>query len=417
MKYFGTDGTRAIFNDEFLALAYKIGFVLSSTGNSILVAVDTRESGELVAEAFISGAKENLSKVVFGGIMPTPALSVATKKGNFDYGVMITASHNPKEYNGIKIFDKNGYKLSDETLGKIEKKIDEVSVKSFSHFESISDKPLSIYLESLNNIPKPKKTVKVLVDCANGSTIKTAKAFEGFASELVLTGTQGFINENSGVFFVEQAIEKKKEANADIGFVFDGDGDRVICIDENDEILNGDIILYILSKYLLRQGLLKAKAVVGTVYSSVALERSLNVLGVSLIRTAVGDKYVSETMRKLRLPLGAESSGHVIFNATTGDGLRTALLLTYLASIVPLKDRKSGFVSSVISERNYPFDIKLYTKLKADSEKYKNSLGRNGRIIIRKSGTEPIIRVLVESDEEKILDEIFESMDKATNKS
>lgn len=416
MKYFGTDGTRAIFDDNFLLLAYKIGFVLGSKDNSILIATDTRESGKLVADAFISGAKKNLSSVTYSGIMPTPALSVATRKGTFDFGVMITASHNPKEYNGIKIFDRNGYKLSDDCLAEIEKKIDESPVGEIFPGEKESALPLSVYFESLKNIPRPVKPLKILVDCAAGATVKTVGMFEQFASELVLTGTDGFINDGSGVFFVEQAKEKKKQTNADLAFVFDGDGDRVICIDENDEIINGDVILYILSKYLLRQGRLKSKTVVGTVYSSVALERSLNVLGVSLVRTAVGDKYVSETMRKYRLPLGAESSGHVILNTTTGDGLRTALLLTYLASIIPLNERKSGFMSGFVVEKTYPFDYNLYTKLKNDSEKYKSFLGKNGRIIIRKSGTEPIIRVLAESDEEKKIDEVLSSIEKTIKK-
>lgn len=406
MKYFGTDGFRAIFDDKFLETAYKTGYALSSVYKSFLVARDTRESGELVAKAFISGAIKNGATVSYAGILPTPALSVAVKNDFYEIGVIITASHNPKEYNGIKIFDGNGYKLSDNALKELEIKIDESPVGDYFYLPPTSKTALSTYLDSLKRIPKPKKPLKVLVDCSAGATVRTAKIFEEFGLNTVYIGTSGTINENSGVFFVDNAVKIKKEVGADLAFVFDGDGDRVICIDENNEILNGDAILYILTKYLIKQGGLKKKTVVGTVYSSVALERSLNVLGVTLVRTSVGDKYVSDTMKKFSYPLGAESSGHVIFNVTTGDGVRTALILCYLASVVPLKERKTGFMHGIVKELTYPFGEESYKKLKSYAENYKSTFGKNGRMLVRKSGTEPIIRVLLESDDESIIAKI-----------
>lgn len=401
MKYFGTDGVRFIYSNELVTLAYKIGYALAKSYDRIIVAVDTRDSSEQLALSFTSGAVKGGATVSYGGIMPTPTLAFAVRDGFYKIGAMITASHNPPEYNGIKLFDGEGYKLTEKELIKIENEIDKIDFGEFTFLPPKISLPIEMYIEKVTKIAKPQKPVKVLVDTASGATTVTApKAFGELGIDADFIGLEGTINTGVGVFFVDKALEIKKEKNLDLAFIFDGDGDRIIAIDEENQILDGDIIIYILAKWLLSENKLVNNTVVGTVYSSLGLEKSLANLGINLIRTNVGDKYISEKLRRDQLSLGGESSGHIIYNSTTGDGLKTALLLTWLASVIPLSERRKGYYRTPKAEMNFPYSEELWNELSKKINEIKSISDSSGRILLRKSGTEPLIRLMFENTEE-----------------
>lgn len=401
MKYFGTDGVRLIYSNELVTLAYKIGYALSKSYDRIIVAVDTRDSSEQLALSFTSGAVKGGATVSYGGIMPTPALAFAVRDGFYKIGAMITASHNPPEYNGIKLFDGEGYKLTEKELIKIEDEIDKIDFGNFTFLPPKISLPLELYIEKVTKIAKPQKKLKVLVDTASGATSVTApKAFRKLGIDVEFIGLEGTINTGVGVFFVDKALEIKKEKDCDLAFIFDGDGDRIIAIDEENQILDGDVILYILAKWLSSENKLVNNTVVGTIYSSLGLEKSLAKLGITLIRTNVGDKYISERLRRDQLSLGGESSGHIIYNSTTGDGLKTALLLTWLSSIMPLSERRKGFLKTPKAEINFPYSTELWKELSEKVNELKSNSDCNSRVILRKSGTEPLIRLMFENTDE-----------------
>lgn len=410
MKYFGTDGVRMIYSEKLVILSYKIGFSIGKSYDRILVAQDTRESGTTIARAFVSGAIKGGATVRFAGVLPTPALAYAVRNGFYKIGAMITASHNPSEYNGIKLFDGDGYKLTEKELIKIENEIDSIPFGELCFLPSIIQTPQENYIEKITKQEKPLKNLRILIDNANGATKVTSPlAFGKLGIDCEFIGMDGIINDKVGVFFLEKAIKIKKEKNCDLAFVFDGDGDRIIAIDEENQILDGDMILYILAKWLQSENKLTLNTVVGTEYSSLGLEKSLQELNISLIRTKVGDKYISEKIRRDQLTLGGESSGHIIFNSTTGDGLKTALNLVYLASLSPLCKRKEGYKKTPRMEINLPYSDEKWTELSQKTKKL--SSDKNGRILLRKSGTEPLIRLLFENTDESIFNdwkEIFE---------
>ncbi len=405
MKYFGTDGIRELFSESLVEKVYKVGYSFSKSFDVILVAKDTRESGEKLALAFISGAVAGGATTVYAGILSTPALSFAVRNGYYKGGAMITASHNPSEYNGIKLFDGEGYKLCEGELNLIEEDLDRIPLGRFFFLPPISDRPKELYLDFLRNLSKPETPLSVLIDCANGATADIAK--KAFSTEYfspTFIGTEGIINENCGVFYVEKARDIKKQMGLDLAFIFDGDGDRIVVVDEENEILDGDIILYILAKWLFESDKLKRRKVVGTVYSSIGLEKSLKNLEIDFERTKVGDRFIAEVLRREFLPLGGESSGHIIYNQTTGDGVRIALFLSWLSSIKPLSKRKAGYIYSKRKTFDIDYNDSLYSRL-TNLEKEFNSNHTDSRILVRKSGTEPKIRILIESENEKELEE------------
>lgn len=406
MKYFGTDGVRLIYSQTLVELAYKIGFSLGRNYDRILVATDTRESGVTIARSFISGAIKGGATVSYGGILPTPALAYAVRDGFYKIGAMITASHNPHEYNGIKLFDGEGYKLTEKELVKIENELDEIPFGETSFLSPEISTPKELYIQKIRKVPKPEKDISVLCDCANGATSVTAPvAFRQNGINCEFIGLSGIINSGVGVFFLDKAREIKKQRGLDLAFVFDGDGDRLIAIDEENKILDGDVILFILAKWLKSQNKLPQNIVVGTEYSSLALEESLKSENISLIRTKVGDKYIAEKMRREFLSLGGESSGHIIYNSTTGDGVRTALLLSYLASLSPLCKWRSGYVETQRAEVNFPYSDELWEELSAKTKSILESSNGKGLILLRKSGTEPLVRLLLESADESAFSE------------
>lgn len=416
MKYFGTDGIRRLYSDELTQIAYKTGFALSKIADDILIAEDTRSTSPILCKALASGAIYGGATVTLSGIMPTPSLSQAVKNGHYDAGVMITASHNPKEYNGIKVFDENGFKIGDETISEIERLIEVAPDIRREIMPPRSDIERELYIKKLSEVLKPQRHLSILLDCSNGATTKTAPfVFNNPNVSTQIIGVSGDINDECGVFFLEEAKAKKIEAGADLAFVFDGDGDRIMCIDEENEILDGDMILYILAKEYLKKGKLTGATIAGTLFSSMALEKSLAKHGIKLIRSQVGDRFLVDEMIKYNCPIGAEPSGHVVIESNTGDGVKTAVVLTCLASTIPLSKRKEGYLHTHMSEISVPFSESNLRKALEEAscfEKGADDLTR--RMLVRRSGTEPVIRILIESESKTLTDTIVEKLLKQT---
>lgn len=404
LQYFGTDGIRGIIGKDLdLDFFVKAGYALSKLENSpkILIGMDTRPNGEQIKDKLIEGLCAGNAKVSVAGVVSTAGLCYLTKTLNFDYGVMITASHNPSEYNGIKIFTKKGYKINENQEYFIEKHLKMPKKLKKMQFDTISTQP---YLDYLNSINKRKfKNLKVFIDCANGATSGYAKGvLENLGLNVVAINTQGEINKNASVLDKTTFITNFKHSNAEIGFCFDGDGDRVMCITKETGILDGDKILYILSRYF------KQKFVVGTIMTNYGLEQNLKKLGIRLFRTQVGDRNIAKLMKKKNYLLGAEESGHVIIKdlLTTGDGLITALVLLKIYAT-----NKHLFTDASKIKMLPTFNKKIYTtnkeivkdkQIQALIEEQNKLISRHGRIIVRPSGTEPLIRVTIECDDEAL---------------
>lgn len=417
-KYFGTDGIRGIYGKDLTCeLATKVGFSLTKTSKNprIVVGMDTRPSGKELLNAFASGVCCGGGSVYYAGVISTPGVAYLTRFFGFDYGVVITASHNPVEYNGIKIFDKNGYKINENQENLIEKRLFLPQItKNIKTKEVLPD----AYFEYIFSVSKYDLSgIKIFLDCSNGALGNYAtRIFEKTGAKVISKNLFGEINKDASVLDVELFAKNMKEANADIGFCFDGDGDRVMCITSNGRVLDGDDILYILARYK------KQKCVVGTIMSNLGIEKSLNKIGAHMIRTNVGDRNIARVMKSKRYTLGAEESGHVIIGdlTTTGDGLLTAM---YLMNIY--KERKDLFDCA---EKLYKYPTKSckyktnnlkITKNKdfqSELKHIEDKLKQSGRIIVRPSGTEPVIRITVEHKDDtvasKIANEIIELIKK-----
>ncbi|MBO5884954.1 MAG: hypothetical protein J6Q51_04075, partial [Clostridia bacterium] len=405
LKYFGTDGIRGVYgeklNDE---LCIKVGYALSRICKKpkIIVGRDTRESGEKILKSLADGIASGNGEVYDAGVISTAGIAFLTRFLGFDYGVVITASHNPSEYNGIKIFNKNGYKLNENQEILLEnnvilpKKIKMAQVKKIKN---------DAYLEHLNSVCKYNlKNLKVFIDCSNGAISDYAiDVIKNTGAKVVAINTKGEINKNASVLNESVFVENMKKSKCDIGFCFDGDADRIMCITKNLQVLDGDKILYILSKYK------KEKCVVGTIMTNLAIEKHLKNNGTKLIRTVVGDKHIARIIKSKKYKFGAESSGHVIISdlTTTGDGLLTAL---YLLNVY--KERPKLFynaeqlnIYSTLSISVPTTNVSVLKNLNVVSviKKQERVLGKSGRVIVRASGTEPKIRITVEcKNKEKV---------------
>lgn len=413
MKYFGTDGIRRLFSEELLGIATKVGYALSKLATHILIAEDTRQSSPTLRNAVATGSIHGGATVTFAGIMPTPALSQAVRLGHYDLGVMITASHNPKEYNGIKVFDNNGFKIGDNTILEIEALLENAPDIKDSIMPPQTDIERTIYIDRLTEQLDPKKQLSVLLDCANGATMTTAPYI--FYHTNIIThiiGTKGDINDGCGVFFLNEAKERKIQEGAELAFIFDGDGDRIMCIDEENEILDGDTILYILAKDHMDKGELTNRSVAGTLFSSLALENSLKEIGIKLIRSQVGDRFLVDEMTKNGIRLGSEPSGHIVIDSNTGDGVKTAVVLANLSSSIPLSVRKRGYKHTYISETSLPFSDKAWEYVKSEAKLFMQDNNTTNRLLVRRSGTEPVIRILIETESKALNDTIFEKFQK-----
>ena len=438
-KYFGTDGIRARSNSEKLngLTLMKLGMALGQyfkTGDHrhrVVIGKDTRLSGYMIEQAVTSGLLSMGMDVFLFGPIPTPAVAMLTKSMRADLGIMITASHNKFEDNGLKIFDKDGNKLSDETELKIEELMNSSLEKSLINSESIGrakrlEDANARYVEFLKNtFPKSQRLdgLKIVVDCANGASyISAPLILWELGAEVIEIGNSpdGFnINENCGSTDTRLLSEKVIEEKADIGLALDGDGDRIIISDENGHIVDGDQILGLLSLDLKNRGQLLQNKVVGTSMTNKGLEKKFNDHGIELVRTDVGDRYVKEKMIQENLNIGGEQSGHIIMRdfTNTGDGMVVALQI--LSVLMSNKKNVSGLMKffepipqKLINVQVHSRDILENEKTNNFFSQIKEKVADQGRIIVRMSGTEPLLRVMVECKTEKRLNEISDQVEK-----
>ena len=440
-KYFGTDGFRGEANKNLTAEhAYKIGRFLGwyygrgkEEGEKckIVIGKDTRLSSYMFEYALVSGLTASGAEAYLLHVTTTPSVSYVARTEDFDCGIMISASHNPYYDNGIKLINSNGEKMDEETILKIEAYIDGLSGEiPFATRENIGrtvDYAMGRnryigYLISLAT--RSYKNKKVGLDCANGSAWMIAKSvFDALGAKTYVINNEPDgtnINTNCGSTHIEGLQKLVKEKGLDVGFAFDGDADRCLCVDENGNVVNGDMIIYIYGCYLKERGKLAGNKVVTTVMSNFGLYKALDEAGIEYEKTAVGDKYVYENMSANGYRVGGEQSGHIIFRkyATTGDGILTAIkmmevmlekkkTLAELAAPVPVYPQvlKNIRVTDKAAAQNDP-DVQA--AVQAVGEK----LGSDGRILVRESGTEPVVRVMVEAGEEtlceKYVDEVID---------
>ncbi len=429
-KLFGTDGIRGITNKEPMTsdTALKIGQAVGylsrrrDSHSRIIIGKDTRLSGYMLENALASGITSTGSDVILVGPMPTPGIAFITENMDADCGIVISASHNPFEDNGIKIFFAEGFKLTDEQENEIEKLV-------------YSDKLPSL-LSSPNRIGKVWKEedargryivflkhtfprhmnlagMKIVIDCANGATYRVAPTlFTEMRADTVSINTDpdGLnINHNCGTLHPEVLIDKVLEEKADIGLAFDGDGDRLVAVDEKGDIVTGDHMLAVCARKMKEEGILKNNIVVSTVMSNIGLSIAFERIGIKEVRTKVGDRYVLEEMHKRGAVLGGENSGHIIFrnHHTTGDGIIAALQLLAIMKKEnkPLSElsREMEVFPQVIQniKVNSKPDLKGIPEIAEIIEKAEKELADKGRVFVRYSGTQKLCRVMVEAPTEE----------------
>ena len=406
-KYFGTDGIRGVPNKKLtIELVTKLGQALSQLNNKdVVVATDTRISKDMLAQAITAGALSRGINVHFVGVIPTPALIYYSYVKGY-IGIMITASHNPYTDNGIKVLNR-GFKLSDEEERKIEESID--CPKEYDGEIGILIDEVNAKLDYLSFINKylKKSNLKIALDCANGATYQTAKeVFSKVTDKLIIVADSPNgknINNNCGSTHLELLKNTILENQCDIGFAFDGDGDRVLCIDSKGNIIDGDKLIYLLAMYLKSKNKLKDNTVVLSIMSNLGLLKKLNELGIKIIETPVGDKYIIKALKDNNLSVGGENSGHIIVPDVlhTGDGVLNALLVTNLLSETNTKIESwfeeihmyaDKMVNVIVSDRNKVINNE---KLLKRINEIKNELNNDCKIIVRASGTEELIRVSV----------------------
>ena len=423
-KYFGTDGVRGIANKELTPeIAFKLGriggYVLSqnhSGTKTVLVGKDTRISGYLLENALISGLLSSGVEVMRLGVITTPGVAFLTREMKATAGVMISASHNSFEDNGIKFFASNGFKLTDEQQDKIESLIDSEDElprpvgdelgRDSDYFEG-GQKYLSYLKSTINN---DFEGLKIALDNAHGATYSLAPyLFGDLEADTVTIGSSpdGLnINQNVGSTHPERLAETVKNEACDFGLAFDGDGDRIIAVDETGEIVDGDKIMFIIGKSMKEKGMLKHDTIVSTVMSNIGFYKAIEEVGLKSTKTKVGDRYVVEELRKNDFNLGGEQSGHIImmdYN-TTGDGLLTGI---HLASIIKETGKKlSELAKEVETFPQVLVNVKVTDKHNVTSnasvsdaiEAVEKEMDGNGRVLVRPSGTEPLVRVMVEAE-------------------
>lgn len=424
-KLFGTDGVRGVANVELTAeLAYKLGqagaYVLTGEAKhtpKILVGMDTRISGDMLESALIAGICSVGAEAVSVGVAPTPAIAYLTRLYQADAGIVISASHNPFEFNGIKFFNKNGYKLPDEIEDKIEtlildnsEMIPRPTGKSIG-FKSVKKTAIKDYTDFLmTTIDCDLKGIKVAIDCANGAAFEAAPivlSALGADTKVIHNSPNGInINNNCGSTHMNDLKEFVKETGSHIGIAFDGDADRMLAVDENGEFIDGDQIMAIIGLDMKNRGKLNKNAIVATVMSNLGLDILAKQEGLNIAKTRVGDRYVLEEMLESGYNLGGEQSGHVILldNNTTGDGLATAL---QLLSILKRSNKKMSELANVMqvlpqvlknakisNEKKHRYmEDELVSRLCQELE---TEFHGEGRVLIRPSGTEPLVRVMIE---------------------
>lgn len=432
-RLFGTDGIRGVANKELTCeLAYKIGragaYVLAKDKKDvkIVVGMDTRISGDMLEAALVAGICSVGADVFSVGIVPTPAVAYLTRELNAEAGVVISASHNPVEYNGIKFFGSNGYKLNDEIEEEIEEYIldgKEVPLSPIGERVGrriIVNNGTDMYKKFLRkSINVDFKGLKIAIDCGNGAAYKAApELIEELGADIEAIHNQPNgvnINVNCGSTRPEEVQKLVLSTGADIGISFDGDADRLIAVDEKGNVVDGDHVMAICGIHLKNKGKLKQDTVVATVMSNMGLDICLKKENINIVKTKVGDRYVIEEMLNNGYSLGGEQSGHIIFleHNTTGDGLLTAL---QLISVVKETGKKLSELAEVMNslpqvlvnakvsneKKNAYMEDEVVRK---EIEKLEEKFHGEGRVLIRPSGTEPLVRVMIEGkNQEEITD-------------
>lgn len=425
-KYFGTDGFRGEANmDLTVEHAFKIGRFLGWYFGRfhpcrVVIGKDTRRSSYMLEDALSAGLTSSGADVYLLHVTTTPSVSYIVRTENFDCGIMISASHNPFYDNGIKLLNSSGEKMEDEVIEKVEAYLDGHGDEvPYAHREKIGrtvdyDAGRNRYIGYLITLARHSyKGIKVGLDCANGSTWMIAKnVFETLGAETVVIANKpnGLnINENCGSTHIERLMETVRENHLDVGFAFDGDADRCLAVDEHGHLVDGDLIIYIYGTYMKEKEHLTNNTVVATVMSNFGFFKALDKAGIQYVKTAVGDKNVYEAMRNGGYALGGEQSGHIIFSkyANTGDGVLTAMKLmqVMLDKKVPLSKLAEPvdiypqvLKNARVTDRDAAMGDPHVKQAMAEVE---SELGDTGRLLVRKSGTEPLLRVMVEAPDKE----------------
>ena len=449
-KYFGTDGIRRIANTELTPeLVYKVAkagaYVLAKHSDhnpTILIGRDTRLSGTLIESAMVAGFLSYGANVKLLGVIPTPAVAYLTRKLNADASVVISASHNTYEFNGIKYFSNKGMKIPDSLEEEIEEvmdssKIDELTAISnkigvSEYREDLIDEYVYFFRKNFDDVIDKlnREDFIVGIDTANGATYKVAdKVFTtlGIKHIVINNNPNGInINQNCGSTHLNSLKKFVKENKLSLGVAFDGDGDRCLAVDENGNEIDGDMIMAIISNYLRKKGKLEKDTIVATVMSNLGLHKYARDNGLELVQTNVGDRYVLEEMLKDGYNLGGEQSGHIIFldYNPTGDGILTSLML--IQAILE-ENKKASELTKIIrlypqvlvnakvdSNKKYDYDKDL--EINDAIEKLEKEFAGNGRVLIRASGTEPLVRVMIEGENQEYITKKAEEIAKLIEK-
>ena len=418
-KYFGTDGFRGEANVNLTAMhAFKVGRFLGWYYGrfhkcSVVIGKDTRRSSYMFEDALSAGLTSTGADVYLLHVATTPSVSYVVRTEDFDCGIMISASHNPYYDNGIKLINGNGEKMEQEVIDKVEEYLDgDVPYATMDKIGRTIDyfAGRNRYMGYLMTLAKNSfRNVRVGLDCSNGSASAIAKSvFDALGAETYVinnepNGTN--INMEAGSTHIEVLQKYVKDNKLDIGFAYDGDADRCLCIDDKGNIVDGDLILYVCGVYMKQNGELDNNTVVTTIMSNIGLYKAFDAVGIDYAKTDVGDKYVYECMRNNNFRLGGEQSGHIIFSkyATTGDGILTSIKL--MEVMLSTKKKMSELISPVVIYPQCLKNIRVESKpearadvdVQAEVEKVAKLLGDDGRILVRESGTEPVIRVMVEA--------------------
>lgn len=432
-RLFGTDGVRGVANEELTPLlAMQLGqagaYVLTKETNhkpTIMVGCDTRISGDMLANALMAGACSVGANAVYVGVVPTPAVAYLTRKYKVDAGVVISASHNPVEFNGIKFFDQNGYKLpdalEDEIEALIKSNMEGVNFPIGSGIGKIkyrTDACEEYINHSIQSVNIDLSGMKIVVDCAEGASYYTSvEALKELGANVVAIhnmpdGTN--INANCGSTHMQELCARVVYEKANLGIAFDGDADRMLAVDENGKLVDGDQIMSIIGNFMKQQGTLKKDMIVVTVMSNLGMSLMAQREGIVLEQTKVGDRYVLERMQEIGANLGGEQSGHIIMldRNTTGDGLLSALLLlevlvktrkplSELASIMEVLPQ--ALVNAKVP--NHKKDRYMeYPEIAEAIEELNAKFAGEGRVLIRPSGTEPKVRVMIEGKDQAMIE-------------
>jgi len=432
-KLFGTDGVRGVANDELTPiLAMQLGqagaYVLTKENAhkpTIMVGCDTRISGDMLANALMAGLCSVGANAVYVGVVPTPAVAYLTQKYKVDAGVVISASHNPVEYNGIKFFDGKGYKLPDS----LEEEIEEIIKNNMEDLKFPmgagvgkikyrTDAREEYINHAIQSVPVNLVGMKIVVDCAEGAAFYTSvEALKELGADVVAIhnnpdGTN--INANCGSTHMEELMARVVFENAQVGLAFDGDADRLLAVDENGTLVDGDQIMAIIGKHMKEQGSLKNDTIVATVMSNLGFFIMGEEQNITIEQTKVGDRYVLERMREIGANLGGEQSGHVIFldENTTGDGLLSALHLLSvmvdtkkpLSELAKVMDVLPQALVNAKVPNHKKYTYMEYPAIATEIQLLTEKFAGQGRVLIRPSGTEPLIRVMIEGKDKKAID-------------